>query len=45
MEDHDYFDFPSIFQEVTIEEVRQFIADNVRPEKCALSIVDPRRKD
>ena len=45
MEDHAYFDFPSIFQEVTIEEVRQFIADNVRPEKCALSIVDPRRKD
>ena len=45
MEGHDYFDFPSIFQEVTIEEVRQFIADNVRPEKCALSIVDPRRKD
>ena len=45
MEDHDYFDFPSIFQEVTIDEVRQFIADNVRPEKCSLSIVDPRRKD
>ena len=45
MEDHDYFDFPTLFEEVTIEEVRQFIADNVRPEKCALSIVDPRRKD
>ena len=44
MENHDYFDFPSLFEEVTMEEVRQFIADNVRPEKCALSIVDPRGK-
>ena len=42
MEDHDYFDFPGIFEEVTAEEVRQFIADNVKPEKCSLSIVDPR---
>ncbi len=44
MEDHDYFDFPALFEEVTVEEVRQFIADNVRPEKCSLSIVDPRSK-
>ena len=43
MENHDYFDFPGIFEEVTAEEVRQFIADNVKPEKCSLSIVDPRR--
>ena len=42
MENHDYFDFPGIFEEVTAEEVRQFIADNVKPEKCSLSIVDPR---
>ena len=44
LEGHDYFDFPVIFEEVTIDEVRQFIADNVRPEKCSLSIIDPRRK-
>ena len=44
LEGHDYFDFPSIFEEVTIEEVRQFLADHVRPEKCSLSIVDPRSK-
>ena len=45
MEGYDYFDFPTLFEEVTIEEVRQFIADNVRPEKCSLSIIDPRRKE
>ena len=44
MEGHDYFLFPDLFTEVTMEEVRQFIADNVRPEKCSLSIVDPRSK-
>ena len=44
MEGYDYFDFPSLFEEVTMEEVRQFIADNIRPEKCALSIIDPREK-
>ena len=44
MEGYDYFDFPTLFEEVTIEEVRQFIADNVRPEKCSLSIIDPRSK-
>ena len=40
----DYFDFPQLFEEITIDEVRQYIADNVRPEKCSLSIVDPRTK-
>ena len=44
LESHDYFEFPAIFEEITAEEVRRFLADNVRPEKCALSIVDPREK-
>ena len=42
MEGYDYFDFPQLFEEITIDEVRRYIADNVRPEKCSLSIVDPR---
>ena len=44
LEDHDYFGFPALFEEVTIEEVRRFIADNIRPETCTLSIVDPRTR-
>ena len=44
MEGYDYFDFPALFEEITIDEVRQYIADNVRPETCSLSIVDPRTK-
>ena len=42
LENYDYFDFPTLFEEVTIDEVRRYIADNVRPEKCSLSIVAPR---
>lgn len=44
MEGYDYFDFPQLFEEITIDEVRQFIADNIRPERCSLAIVDPRGK-
>ena len=44
MEGYDYFDFPQLFEEVTAEEVRRFIADNVTAERCALAIVDPRTK-
>ena len=44
MEGYDYFDFPTLFEDITIDEVRQFIADNVRPERCSLAIVDPRVK-
>ena len=44
LEGHDYFDFPALFEEVTVEEVRQFLADHVKPETCSLSIIDPRAK-
>ena len=45
MEGYDYFDFPTLFGDITIDEVRQFIADNIRAETCALAIVDPRNKN
>lgn len=44
MEGFDYFDFPSLFAEVSAGEVRQYIADNIREENCSLAIVDPRSK-
>ena len=44
MEGCDFFDFPKLFESVTIDEVRQYIADNVRPETCSLAIVDPRSR-
>lgn len=44
MEGYDYFDFPTLFDDVTIDEVRQYIADNIKAERCSLAIVDPRGK-
>ena len=37
----DYFDFPSVYAKITSEEVRQFLARTVKPERCAMSIVEP----
>ena len=37
----DYFDFPGVYEEVTAEEVREFLGRCIRPERMSLSIIDP----
>ena len=37
----DYFDFPRIHESVTAEEVRSFLAEVIRRDNCALSIIHP----
>ena len=39
----DYFCFPSVYTEVTAEQVLAFIEKAVKKERCALSIIEPRR--
>ena len=39
----DYFRFPDLFAAVTEEEVRQFIAKVVKPERCSLCIIEPNK--
>ena len=39
--DFDYFRFPGVYADVTEQEVRQFLAKVIRPERSALSIVNP----
>ncbi len=41
----DFFDFPDLFAQVTAQEVREYLAAHIRPENCALAIVDPRAKE
>ena len=41
--DFDYFCFPSVYTEVTAAQVLTFIENVVRKERCALSIIEPRR--
>ena len=39
--DFDYFRFPEIYASVTPEDIRQFIARVVTPERCCLSVINP----
>ncbi|MBR7179806.1 MAG: insulinase family protein [Oscillospiraceae bacterium] len=44
MDGYDYFDFPTLFEDVRAEEVQRYLADNIRAEKCSLAVIDPRRR-
>ena len=39
--DFDYFRFPEIYRQIDAEEIRQFLAQVVRRERCSLSIITP----
>ena len=39
--DFDYFRFPEIYRQIDAEEIRQFLAQVVRRERCSLSMVTP----
>ena len=37
----EYFDFPQVYAQVTAEELREFLARVVRPERMALAVIEP----
>ena len=37
----DYFDFPSVYESVTVEEIQEFLRTVAQPERCALSVIVP----
>ena len=37
---YDYFCFPGLYSQVTAEQIRQFIARVVKPERCCLSVIE-----
>ena len=41
MTEFDYFDFPQIHESVTAEDIRSFLAEVIRRDNCALSIIYP----
>ena len=43
--DYDYFDFPELYEKITAQEIRDFIAEVVRPEGCALSVIYPKNME
>ena len=42
--DFDYFEFPRVYQSVTVGEIQEFLHRVVRPERCALSVMDPEKE-
>jgi predicted Zn-dependent peptidase len=45
MSDFDYFRFPELYQQIGSEEVLAFLKRVVRPERCALSVIEPMKED
>ena len=41
----DYFRFPEVYREITVEDVREFLARVVTPERCSLSVVRPNEEE
>ena len=41
----EYFGFPEIYEQVTLEELKQFLGRTVRPERCSLSVIHPIKEE
>ena len=41
----DYFDFPRIYESITVEEIRAFLAQYVREDNCAMSVIYPTHQE
>ena len=39
--DFDYFRFPEVYRSITAGEIRDFLDQVIRPERCSLSVVNP----
>ena len=39
--DFDYFEFPRVYESITVPEIQEFLRRVVRRERCALSVIDP----
>ena len=37
----DYFEFPRVYESVTVEEIQSFLHTVAQPERCALSVIVP----
>ena len=45
MSEFDYFRFPELYDSIQSEEIREFIAQVVRPEGCSLSVIYPTKEE
>ena len=41
----DYFQFPEVYESVKSEDVRSFLAQVVTPQRCSLSVIQPKEEE
>ena len=41
----DYFQFPEVYESVKAEDVRSFLAQVVTPQRCSLSVIQPKEEE
>jgi len=41
----DYFRFPELYEQITAGDVLDFLRENIRPERCCLSVIKPVKED
>ena len=41
----DYFEFPEIYEEVTLEDIRSFMEDTIRESRMVLSVIEPKERN
>ena len=45
LSEFDYYEFPRVYESVTVSEVQEFLSRVVRRERCALSVIDPLKEE
>jgi len=45
LSDFDYFEFPRVYESVTVSQIQEFLRRVVRRERCALSVIDPVKEE
>ena len=45
MSDFDYFRFPEIYDSITTDEIQDFLARVIRPERCSLSVIETLKEE
>ena len=45
MSKFEYYDFPGVYEDVTAEEIREFVSRVIVPERMSLSVIEPGGED
>ena len=41
----DFFDFPAVYEKITVEDIYEFLQRVVTPERCSLCVINPKEQE